>query len=64
MEITRKDLSGSSTELQTELDRFQKEKIKDLRDMLIAYAKIHIRYCQRNLESWQEARAEVDKISI
>ncbi|KAI7860990.1 hypothetical protein BDC45DRAFT_10740 [Circinella umbellata] len=64
LEITRKDLSGSSTELQKELDRFQKEKIKDLRDMLIAYAKIHIRYCQRNLESWQEARTEVDKISI
>ncbi|KAI8138270.1 hypothetical protein BJV82DRAFT_717501 [Fennellomyces sp. T-0311] len=64
LEITRKDLAGASTELQGELDRFQKEKIKDLRDMLIAYAKIHIRYCQRNLESWQEARAEVDKISI
>ncbi|KAI9249736.1 hypothetical protein BDA99DRAFT_589927 [Phascolomyces articulosus] len=64
LEITRKDLSGASAELQTELDRFQKEKIKDLRDMLIAYAKIHIRYCQRNLESWQEARTEVDKISI
>ncbi|KAI9492119.1 hypothetical protein BDB00DRAFT_830303 [Zychaea mexicana] len=64
LEITRQDLAGSSTELQSELDRFQREKIKDLRDMLIAYAKIHIRYCQRNLESWQEARAEVDKIPI
>ncbi|KAI9318017.1 hypothetical protein BX666DRAFT_1856028 [Dichotomocladium elegans] len=64
LDIARKDLAGASSELQEELDRFQKEKIRDLRDMLIAYAKIHIRYCQKNLESWQEARAEVEKIQI
>lgn len=48
--------------------------------MLIAYAKIHARYCQKvgsgkdqrqdtnvfiqNLESWQEVRAEIDKIPM
>ncbi|KAI8391209.1 uncharacterized protein BYT42DRAFT_556040 [Radiomyces spectabilis] len=63
LEITRKDLAGASVELQADLDRFQREKIKDLRNMLIAYAKVHIRYCQQNLESWKEARLEVDKIS-
>ncbi|RCI04118.1 Autophagy-protein 20 [Rhizopus stolonifer] len=64
LSITSKDLNAVSTELQEDLDRFQKEKIHDMRDMLIAYAKIHIRYCQKNLESWQEARAEVEKIPI
>ncbi|KAI9267831.1 hypothetical protein BY458DRAFT_511503 [Sporodiniella umbellata] len=64
LSLTRKDLNAVSTELQADLDRFQKEKIHDMRDMLIAYAKIHIRYCQKNLESWQEARAEVEKIPI
>ncbi|KAI8637180.1 hypothetical protein BD408DRAFT_447849 [Parasitella parasitica] len=64
MDITRKDLAAISSELQSDLDRFQTEKIQDMRDMLIAYAKIHIRYCQKNLESWQEARAEVEKIPI
>ncbi|KAI9470999.1 MAG: hypothetical protein EXX96DRAFT_586476 [Benjaminiella poitrasii] len=64
LDITRKDLTVISSELQTDLDRFQTEKIQDMRDMLIAYAKIHIRYCQKNLDSWQEARAEVDKIPI
>ncbi|KAI8880511.1 PX-domain-containing protein [Backusella circina FSU 941] len=64
LDITKNDLGTISTELQTDLDRFQTEKIQDMRDMLIAYAKIHIRYCQKNLESWQEARAEVEKIPI
>ncbi|KAI7902476.1 uncharacterized protein BX663DRAFT_511192 [Cokeromyces recurvatus] len=64
LDITKKDLETISSELQTDLDRFQTEKIQDMRDMLIAYAKIHIRYCQKNLESWQEARAEVEKIPI
>ncbi|KAG1054514.1 hypothetical protein G6F43_003480 [Rhizopus delemar] len=64
LNITTKDLDVISTELQADLDRFQREKIQEMRDMLIAYAKIHIRYCQKNLESWQEARAEVDKIPI
>lgn len=47
LEITSTDLTAISTELQADLDRFQTEKIQDMRDMLIAYAKIHIRYCQK-----------------
>ncbi|KAI8997906.1 hypothetical protein BDB01DRAFT_772871 [Pilobolus umbonatus] len=64
LDLTSNDLTTISSELQADLDRFQTEKIQDMRDMLIAYAKIHIRYCQKNLESWQEARAEVEKIPI
>ncbi|KAI8373876.1 hypothetical protein BD560DRAFT_393826 [Blakeslea trispora] len=64
LDISSKDLNAISLQLQHDLDRFQTEKIQDMRDMLIAYAKIHIRYCQQNLESWQEARAEVEKIPI
>jgi sorting nexin-4 len=47
LEITRTDLTAISSELQSDLDRFQTEKIQDMRNMLIAYAKIHIRYCQK-----------------
>lgn len=47
LNITRTDLTAISSELQSDLDRFQTEKIQDMRDMLIAYAKIHIRYCQK-----------------
>lgn len=49
LDITKTDLTAISTELQADLDRFQTEKIQDMRDMLIAYAKIHIRYCQKVL---------------
>ncbi|KAG2229614.1 hypothetical protein INT48_004075 [Thamnidium elegans] len=49
LDITKPDLAAISTELQADLDRFQTEKIQDMRDMLIAYAKIHIRYCQKVL---------------
>ncbi|KAF7728888.1 Sorting nexin, cytoplasm-to-vacuole targeting pathway/endosomal sorting [Apophysomyces ossiformis] len=64
LKVAREDLAGVSSNVQNDLDRFQREKLRDLRDMLIAYAKIHVRYCQKNLESWQEARTEIDKITI
>ncbi|KAI8063533.1 hypothetical protein BC940DRAFT_327364 [Gongronella butleri] len=62
LEITRMDLDGISRDVQADLDRFQTEKIKDLKEMLIAYAKAHIRYCQQNLTSWQEVKDDIDKI--
>ncbi|CEP15437.1 hypothetical protein [Parasitella parasitica] len=36
LDITRKDLTAISSALQSDLDRFQTEKIQDMRDMLIA----------------------------
>ncbi|CAO3645534.1 unnamed protein product [Cunninghamella echinulata] len=62
LEITRNDLYGISKDVQADLDRFQQEKIKDLKEMLIAYAKAHIRYCQQNLDSWNEVKSEIDQI--
>ncbi|ORZ23513.1 hypothetical protein BCR42DRAFT_404936 [Absidia repens] len=62
LDITRDDLKGVSLDVQTDLDRFQQEKIEDMKDMLIAYAKAHIRYCNQNLELWQEVKDEVSKI--
>lgn len=48
--ITRQDLAEISRDVQTDLDRFQQEKIRDLKEMLIAYAKAHIQYCQQVIE--------------
>ncbi|CAO3643279.1 unnamed protein product [Cunninghamella blakesleeana] len=62
LDITRNDLQGISKDVQDDLDRFQQEKIKDLKEMLIAYAKAHIRYCQQNLDSWNEVKSEIDNI--
>ena len=35
-----------SENIQQELDMFQKQRTNELRAMMIAYAKIHIKYCE------------------
>jgi len=30
----------------------------------IAYARCHIEWARKNLDTWEEARAEVDKIEV
>ncbi|KAI8341082.1 hypothetical protein BC941DRAFT_346665 [Chlamydoabsidia padenii] len=62
LKLTRDDLAGISNDVQVDLDRFQQEKTRDLKDMLLAYARAHIRYCQQNLESWQEVKNEINQI--
>lgn len=41
------DLKAASQTIQVDLDRFQRMKVADLRDMLIALAKVHIAYCEK-----------------
>ncbi|KAG0043150.1 Sorting nexin, cytoplasm-to-vacuole targeting pathway/endosomal sorting [Gryganskiella cystojenkinii] len=48
LETTNADLEKISRAVQTDLDRFQRQKIKDLRDVLLAYAKAHQKWCQKN----------------
>jgi len=58
------DLESISISIQEDLDRFQRQKIRDFRRMLIQYAQIQSEYCKRNLAAWSECKAEVDKIEI
>jgi sorting nexin-4 len=62
LNITRDDLTGISRDVQADLDRFQQDKIKDLKEMLIAYAKAHIRYCQQVKMRNREAHRWTDPI--
>ncbi|CAG8518438.1 3319_t:CDS:2 [Ambispora leptoticha] len=62
LETSKQDLKNISVSIQEDLDRFQRQKVRDIRDMLIAYAKIQIKWCQKNLNSWEEARAEIEKM--
>ncbi|KAF9976585.1 Sorting nexin, cytoplasm-to-vacuole targeting pathway/endosomal sorting [Actinomortierella ambigua] len=64
LETTNADLEKISRAIQTDLDRFQRQKIKDLREILLAYAKAHQKWCQKNLGSWQEAKDTVESIQI
>ncbi|CAG8528271.1 4656_t:CDS:2 [Funneliformis mosseae] len=59
---TTEDLKNISVSIQSDLDRFQRQKIRDLKNMLINFAKIHVEWCQKNLASWEEAKTEVEKI--
>jgi len=56
------DLKYASSTIQADLDRFQRMKVADTREMTIAMAKIHREWCRQNLEVWLEAKKEIDKI--
>ncbi|KAI9843615.1 MAG: Sorting nexin, cytoplasm-to-vacuole targeting pathway/endosomal sorting [Sclerophora amabilis] len=60
--VTEKDVKDASAGVLKDLKRFQKEKEEDLKRYMIAYAKCHIDWAKKNLETWEEARGEVDKI--
>ncbi|KAF9170044.1 Sorting nexin, cytoplasm-to-vacuole targeting pathway/endosomal sorting [Mortierella sp. AD011] len=64
LETTNADLDNISRAIQADLDRFQRQKIKDMRDILLEYAKAHQRWCQKNLGSWSEAKQLVEDIPV
>ncbi|KAJ1969211.1 Sorting nexin, cytoplasm-to-vacuole targeting pathway/endosomal sorting, partial [Dimargaris verticillata] len=63
-ELLTNDLTLINAAVQLDLDQFQRQKIRDLRDILIAMAKIHIEWARKNKQAWQEVRDEVDQIAI
>ncbi|KAF8466707.1 hypothetical protein BDZ91DRAFT_696548 [Kalaharituber pfeilii] len=56
------DVKEATNGILKDLRRFQKEKEEDLKRMMIAYAKCHIEWAKKNYETWEEAKAEVEKI--
>ena len=47
LETSQKDLKNISMAIQADLDRFQRQKVCDFRDMLISYAKHHAEWCRK-----------------
>ncbi|KAL1915855.1 uncharacterized protein VTP21DRAFT_6243 [Calcarisporiella thermophila] len=64
LEVSSNDLVQISAAIQHDLDRFQQQKIADLREMLLAYARSHVKWCEKNLNAWEEAQAEIEKINV
>ncbi|KAI9782379.1 MAG: Sorting nexin, cytoplasm-to-vacuole targeting pathway/endosomal sorting [Geoglossum umbratile] len=64
LEASEKDVKDASAGVLKDLKRFQKEKEEDLKRYMIAYARCHIDWAKKNLDTWEEARAEVDKIEV
>lgn len=62
LHMAAQDLKYSSSTIQADLDRFQRQKVADLREMGIAMAQAHRDWCKKNLEAWEEAKREIEKI--
>ncbi|KAG9014381.1 Sorting nexin, cytoplasm-to-vacuole targeting pathway/endosomal sorting [Tulasnella sp. JGI-2019a] len=62
LHASAQDLKYASSTIQADLDRFQRMKVADTREMTIAMAKIHRDWCKQNLEVWMEAKKEIEKI--
>ncbi|KAI2612530.1 uncharacterized protein GGS25DRAFT_475805 [Hypoxylon fragiforme] len=56
------DVKDASASILQDLKRFQSEKEDDLKRYMLAYAKSQIEWAKKNKETWEEAKAEVDKI--
>ncbi|KAF8603782.1 PX-domain-containing protein [Ceratobasidium sp. AG-I] len=59
---TARDLKYASSTIQADLDRFQRQKVADMRDMCIAMATAHRDWAKNNLSAWEEAKKEIAKI--
>ncbi|KAJ7089668.1 hypothetical protein B0H15DRAFT_265598 [Mycena belliarum] len=62
LHLSAQDLKYSSSTIQADLDRFQRQKVADLREMAISMARSHRDWCKKNLEAWEEAKKEIEKI--
>ncbi|KAL2200918.1 mRNA capping enzyme alpha subunit-like protein [Corynascus similis CBS 632.67] len=56
------DVKDASASILKDLKRFQREKEDDLKRYMLAYAKSQIEWAKKNKETWEEAKAEVEKI--
>lgn len=57
-----KDVKDASEGVLKDLKRFQGEKEDDLKRYMLAYAKAQIEWAKKNKETWEEAKAEINKI--
>ncbi|KAG6890981.1 hypothetical protein C0992_011740 [Termitomyces sp. T32_za158] len=62
LHLVAQDLKYSSSTIQADLDRFQRQKVADLREMAISMARSHRDWCKKNLDAWEEAKKEIAKI--
>ncbi|KIS67434.1 uncharacterized protein UMAG_04532 [Mycosarcoma maydis] len=60
--LTANDLHYATAAIQADLDRFQRQKVSDLKDMMLDFAKMHREFAQTNLDNWKEAKKEIDAV--
>ncbi|GAA5833022.1 hypothetical protein JCM11251_006482 [Rhodosporidiobolus azoricus] len=57
------DLRFASATIQGDLDRFQRQKVGDIREMCLDFSRFHKEWAEKNLSMWEEAKAAVDAIA-
>ncbi|KAK7205483.1 autophagy protein Atg20 [Myxozyma melibiosi] len=62
--VADSDLKQASESVKADLARYQKTKEQDLRRIMIAYAKCHVVWARKNLETWVEAKQKIEKIKV
>lgn len=62
LKAAKVDLDQTSESVKADMKRFQKNKEDDLQQMMRAYIQCHIEWAEKNLDSWQRAKAEINKI--
>ncbi|KAF3925846.1 hypothetical protein ABW20_dc0103295 [Dactylellina cionopaga] len=64
LQVAGRDVEDAGKGVLADLHRFQGEKETDMRRLMINFARCQMEWAKKNLESWEEAKAEVDKISV
>ncbi|KAF2150592.1 sorting nexin-like protein-41 [Myriangium duriaei CBS 260.36] len=64
LEVSERDVKDASLGVMKDLKRFQGDKEDDLRKYMMNFARCHIHWAKRSIESWEEAKAEVAKIDV
>jgi len=64
LRVAEKDTKDASSGVMKDLRRFQAEKENDLRRYMMEFAQCHIDWAKRNKAAWEEAKAEVNNITI
>ncbi|CAK9779415.1 hypothetical protein CC85DRAFT_288903 [Cutaneotrichosporon oleaginosum] len=62
LQASAQDLKYASTTLQADLDRFQRQKVADLKTLAIQLSTIHREWCRQNLEAWKTAQEAIRDI--
>ncbi|KAI8337590.1 hypothetical protein BC941DRAFT_461183 [Chlamydoabsidia padenii] len=68
LETTKRKTAEESKQIgviiQEEMQRFEKQKGAELKKMMIAFAKLHLQFCEKNMISWQRTRQQVETMAI
>ncbi|KAK5001066.1 Sorting nexin, cytoplasm-to-vacuole targeting pathway/endosomal sorting [Elasticomyces elasticus] len=64
LEVAEKDVKDASAGILKDLKRYQGDKEDDLRKYMLNFARCHIDWSKRCMETWVDAKNEVNKVEV